>query len=80
MSCPDNKHDLRAVNPWINPADGGETVGAPPQNEEEPAWCRHCGALWSKMPFNMGWGFMHPDIDKNAPTLGNIIREEINKE
>ncbi len=83
MSCPDGKHDLRAINPFVHPtekdADGQplEVIGAPPQSEEEPAWCRHCGAVWAKKPFGLGWGFLHPTIDRDAPTLGNIILDEM---
>jgi hypothetical protein len=79
MSCPDGNHDPRAVNPFVHPTEKDakgnplEIVGAPPQSEEEPAWCRTCGALWSKGPF--GWKWQHPWVDQDAPTLGNLIRE-----
>jgi len=81
MSCPDGKHDLVAVNPFVHPTEKDakgnplEIVGAPPQTEEEPAWCRVCGALWHKAPFGLGWKFQHHWMDRNAPTLGNMLRE-----
>jgi len=80
MSCPDGKHDLRAVLPWVHPTekdnDGQpfEIMGAPPKTENEPAWCRICGALWAKGPFGE-YAFSHPLIDEEAPTLLNLIRE-----
>lgn len=81
MSCPDGKHDLRAVNPFIHPtakdSDGNplEIAGGPPQSEEEPAWCAVCGAFRCKKPFGVGWGFIHPLTDEDAPTLLNLIKE-----
>jgi hypothetical protein len=87
MSCPDGKHDLFAVNPFVHPTEKDikgeplEIIGAPPQSEEEPAWCRKCGALYSKKPilfgFGGGWGFRHHAADKDAPTLGNMMRESV---
>lgn len=74
MSCKDNEHLLRAINPRID-VDGGETVGHPPESDEEPAWCRRCGALWAKGPFGLGWRWSHPTADRDAPTLLNILRE-----
>jgi len=78
MSCPNDKHDLRAVLP--RPSKAGDIVGAPPQTEEEPAWCRICGALWCKMPFDMGWGWSHAAEDRNAPTVLNILRKHMKGE
>lgn len=81
MPCPDGKHDLVAVNPFVHPTekDGkGEPLkvhGAPPQTEAEPAWCRNCGALWKERPFGLGWGFSYPLSDTEAPTLANAIRK-----
>jgi hypothetical protein len=80
MSCPEDKHDLRAVTPFIHPTEGIEVIGAPPQTREEPAWCRNCGALWCKLPFDMGWGWAHPVLDKDAPTLLNIMRKHIEQD
>lgn len=85
MSCPDGEHDLVAVNPFVHPTERDakgeplEIIGAPPQSEEEPAWCRKCGALRSKKPtlFGLGggWGLRHHDADTEAPTLGNMMRD-----
>ena len=80
MSCADGEHNLRAVNPFVHPTELDskgkplEIIGAPPQTQEEPAWCLICGAMWNKRPFGLGWGFLHPATDTDAPTLGNIIR------
>lgn len=81
MSCPDGKHDLRAVNPFVHPTelDGNgeplEVIGTPPQTQEEPAWCRNCGAIWSKNPLGRRWGFLHPNSDTDAPTMANLLRD-----
>lgn len=74
QKCP---HDLRAVLPKVVKDREGndvEIMGQPPKSEEEPAWCRICGALWSKSPFG-GWGFQHHYMDEAAPTLLNILRK-----
>jgi len=79
MACPDGTHEMRAVLPFqATDADGNlvEVIGVPPQTETEPAWCRICGALWTKLPFSMGWGFVFPIADREAPTLANLIRSE----
>jgi hypothetical protein len=81
MSCRDGHHDLRAINPFVHPTEKDrkgkplEIYGGPPRSEEEHAWCRNCGALWTKAPFGMGWGFQHPLSDQEAPTLINLIRK-----
>ncbi len=80
MSCPDGKHDLRAVNPFVHPESAVEVVGAPPQTETEPAWCGVCGALWAKRPFGFGWGFLHHSSDTDAPTILNIVRKKRREE
>jgi hypothetical protein len=86
MTCPEGQHDLRVINPFVHPTekdrDGKplEIYGGPPQSEEEHAWCRNCGALWTKAPFGMGWGFQHHTSDHDAPTLINLIREAKEKD
>jgi len=78
MSCPTGKHDLKAINPQVVKDREGndvEIIGAPPETDEEPAWCGVCGALWNKGPFGLGWAFSHPLNDHDAPTILNIIRK-----
>ncbi len=75
MSC--KEHDPRSVNPVT--IDGVEIVGGPPQSQEEPAWCRWCGALWSKRPFDLGWGWRHRASDRTAPTLFNEIFKDLER-
>lgn len=85
MPCPDGEHELVAVNPFVHPTEKDtkgeplEIIGAPPKSEEEPAWCTKCGALFSKKPtlfgFGGGWGFKHHAADREAPTLGNMMRD-----
>ena len=78
MSCPNGEHDLRATNShFVKDREGKdvEIAGAPPETEEESAWCKICGALRIKKPFSKGWGFIHPLIDEDAPTLINILRK-----
>ena len=85
MPCPEGKHELVAVNPFVHPteteSDGSpfEIIGGPPKSDEEPAWCVKCGALFSKKPklfgFGGGWGFRHHLSDRDAPTLANIARD-----
>lgn len=85
MPCPEGKHELVAVNPFVHPTEKDtkgeplEIIGAPPKSDDEPAWCVKCGALFSKKPtlfrFGGGWGFRHHASDREAPTLGNIVRD-----
>ena len=75
MSCAPDKHDKRAINPFVHPTEGIELIGGPPQTDEEPAWCMTCGALWSKKPWGLGWGWLHPLSDRDAPTIFNMLRD-----
>lgn len=71
MSC--SHHDKRSVNGVLG-GDGKPVYGCPPTTEEEPAWCRVCGALWFKSLF--GWGWSHPLNDREAPD--SIAEGEVN--
>lgn len=71
---PCEHEDRLAVNPWDHP-NAGRMVGCPPRSDTEPAWCRRCGALFCERPFALGWGWMHPLVDRNAATITNMARE-----
>ncbi len=75
MTC--KHHDKRSIN-GVMAGDGKPTYGGPPENDEEPAWCGTCGCLWAKSLF--GWVWMHPKNDMNAPTLMNLMRENMSEE
>jgi len=83
VSCPPDKHEKRAVIPYVHPieknSDGTpfEISGGPPRSDEEPAWCCVCGALWAKGPW--GWSWRHPMSDRDAPTLANMLRDSLGK-
>ena len=69
MEC---KHDQRKRAVLGRQGGDGKLVyGMPPVNDDEPAWCGICGALWCRNLF--GWGWLHPMLDRDAPTLGNIL-------
>lgn len=64
--------DKRSVNG--TPGGDGEPIfGGPPKKDDEPAWCAQCGALWCQSLF--GWGWMHPRVNRDAPTLGNLLAD-----
>lgn len=81
MSCEKDKHDWRAVIPFVHPTEKNgkgeplEIRGGAPRSTEEPAWCRTCGAMWDKMPLFGGWGVMHHHSDSGAPTLANMLAD-----
>ncbi len=75
MTC--THRDKRSVNGEMG-SDGEPIYGGPPENAEEPAWCRDCGALWSK--HWVGWAWSHPLNDREAPTLGNMLRERMTQD
>lgn len=57
--------------------DGSPIYGVPPENDNEPAWCSICGALWCQTGF--GWGWLAPLRDHGAPTLLNLLCKEERK-
>ena len=87
MTCPE-AHDWRAVLAYVVPDPYGDgdvrIVGGPPQSDDDPAWCRLCGSLRAEAPllfgFGGGMGTQHPMVDMDAPTLGNMIRQNREEE
>ena len=91
VRCEKHGHDKRAVNPFVHPTekekDGSPFLvhGAPPQTDDEPAWCKWCGALWrDRGPgllgiLGKGYAWIYPGTDEAAPTLGNLVRDESKK-
>lgn len=76
-SCPHN--DKRSVL-GVMGGDGKPVHGLPPASDEEPAWCRTCGALWCEggllsLFVGSGWAWHHPAADRSAPTLGNTLAD-----
>lgn len=59
MSCADEKHDWRTV--------AGDLLHGPSTREDRTAWCRACGALWTRLL--TGWGITYPLADHGAPRV-----------
>lgn len=72
MSC--KTHDWRVIDDYI-----------PPRSEDEPAWCRSCGALRANAPpmfgvIDGGVRILHPLSDRSAPTILNIAANAMKKD